>query len=185
MQGHSRQSWILDSTLWIPDYLSVELGFHIPVVSRILNSLNLIPDSKAQGSGSHDLKFATFQNHGETPRFHLNGNTIGFPQRRNFKFYSVTNYLSMSKNLSRSGRSFSNVALKEHVRGIAGVISVRIRGPFGGISTLITVARFFPPLHTKASVFTFLFTLFRRDFLVTKGSSSRLSAPLRCKIKPY
>ena len=29
---------------------------------------------------------------------------------------------------------------KEHVRGITGVISVRIRGLFGGISTLITVA---------------------------------------------
>ena len=79
---------------------------------------------------------------------------------------------------------FSIVALKEHVRGITGIISPRIRGLFGGISTLITVARFFPPLHTKASVVTFLFTLFRRDFLATKGSSSRWSAPLRCKIKP-
>ena len=29
---------------------------------------------------------------------------------------------------------------KEHVRGITGVISVRIRGLFGGISTLITAA---------------------------------------------
>ena len=29
---------------------------------------------------------------------------------------------------------------KEHVRGITDVISVRIRGLFGGISTLITVA---------------------------------------------
>ena len=80
---------------------------------------------------------------------------------------------------------FSIVALKEHVRGITGIISNRIRGLFGGISTLITFARFFPPLHTKASVFTFLFTLFRRDFLVTKAISSRLSAPLRCKIKPF
>ena len=81
---------------------------------------------------------------------------------------------------------FSIVALKEHVRGITGIISKRIRGLFGGISTLITFARFFPPLHTKASVFTFLFTLFRRDFLVIKAiSSTRLSAPLRCKIKPF
>ena len=96
VQGHSRQSWILDSTLWIPDYLSVELGFHIPLVSRILNSLNLIPDSKAQGSGFHELKFPTIQNHGETLRIHLNGNTIGFPQRCIFKFYSVTNNLSIN-----------------------------------------------------------------------------------------
>ena len=33
-QGNPRQSWILASTLWIPD-LSVELGFWIPVVSGI------------------------------------------------------------------------------------------------------------------------------------------------------
>ena len=99
MQGHSRQSWNLDSTLWIPDYLSVELGFHIPVVSRILNSLNLIPDSKAQGSGFHELKFPTIQNHGETLRIHLIGNTIGFPQRCIFTFYIkyVTNNLSINK----------------------------------------------------------------------------------------
>ena len=62
---------------------------------------------------------------------------------------------------------------KEHVRGITGVHSLRIRGLFGGISTLITAACCFPPFHTKASVFTFLFTLFRSRFLVTKGSSSR------------
>ena len=35
---------------------------------------------------------------------------------------------------------FSIVALKEHVRGITDVISVRIRGLFGGISTLIAAA---------------------------------------------
>ena len=75
----------------------MEVRFHIPIASMFLDSFNLIPDSKANDSGSHDLKFATFQNHGETPRFHLNGNTIGFPQRRNFKFYSVTNNLSMNK----------------------------------------------------------------------------------------
>ena len=81
VQGHSEQSWILNSTLWIADCLSVQVGFHIPIVSRILDSLNLIPDSKAQGSGFHELKFPKFQNHGETLRFHLNSNTIGFPQR--------------------------------------------------------------------------------------------------------
>ena len=97
LQGHSRQFLILDSTLWIANCLSVEVGFHIPIASMFLDSFNLIPDSKAHDSRSHDLKFATFQNHGETLRFHLNGNTIGFPQRRNFKFYSVTKYLSMHK----------------------------------------------------------------------------------------
>ena len=140
LQGHSRQSWILDSTLWIADCLSVEVGFHIPIASMFLDSFNLIPDSKAHDSGSYDLKFATFQNHGETLRFHLNGNTIGFPQRRNFKFYSATNYLLMNKIFHGPEEFFSIVALKEHVRGITGVISVRIRGLFGGISTLITVA---------------------------------------------
>ena len=106
LQGHSRQSWILDSTLWIPDCLSVELGFHIPIASMFLDSFNLIPDSKSQASGSHDLKFPTFQNHGETLRFHLNGNTIGFPQRRNFKFYTVTNNLSINKIFHGEENSF-------------------------------------------------------------------------------
>ena len=53
VQGHSRQSWILDSTLWIADCLSVEVGFHIPIASMFLDSFNLIPDSKAHDSGSH------------------------------------------------------------------------------------------------------------------------------------
>ena len=75
----------------------MEVGFHIPIASMFLDFFNLIPVSKAQGSGFHELKFPTFQNLGETLRFHLNGNTIGFPQRRNFKFYSVTNNLSMNK----------------------------------------------------------------------------------------
>ena len=37
----SRIVWILDSTLWILDSLSMELGFRIPIDSGI-------PDSKAQ-----------------------------------------------------------------------------------------------------------------------------------------
>ena len=27
-----RQTWILDSALWIPDFLSVELGFQTPII---------------------------------------------------------------------------------------------------------------------------------------------------------
>ena len=50
--GDLRWRWILDFTLWIPDFrfsipdfLLMELGFGIPVVCGIPNSLNLIPDS--------------------------------------------------------------------------------------------------------------------------------------------
>ena len=49
---------------WIPDSLSVENcildsmsmepGFRIPIISRILDSLSWIPDSKAQDSGFHN-----------------------------------------------------------------------------------------------------------------------------------
>ena len=46
-KGNPRQSWILDSTLWIPDsryripdFLSLEVGFRIPIVSGILDSLS-------------------------------------------------------------------------------------------------------------------------------------------------
>ena len=58
-----RQSWILDSTPripgsrnWIPDFLSVKLGFWIAIVSGILDSLRCIPDSKAQDSTSSTSK---------------------------------------------------------------------------------------------------------------------------------
>ena len=57
MQGNPRQSWILDSTQWIPDFqapnpgsLSMELGFPIPIVSGIPDSLSCIPDSRAPDS---------------------------------------------------------------------------------------------------------------------------------------
>ena len=44
--------WIAYLGFWIPgtrlQSLSVELGFRIPIVSRIPDSLNCIPDSKAQ-----------------------------------------------------------------------------------------------------------------------------------------
>ena len=59
MWGDSRQSGILDYTLWIPamipasgfQYLAVEAEFWIPIVSRIPDSLSCIPNSKAQDSG--------------------------------------------------------------------------------------------------------------------------------------
>ena len=43
--GNSRKSWILYSTQWIPDFLSVELGFQIRMISGIPESLSCIPDS--------------------------------------------------------------------------------------------------------------------------------------------
>ena len=46
---------------WILYPLSVELGFSIPIISRIPNFLSCIPDSKAQGSGFHKKSFSGFQ----------------------------------------------------------------------------------------------------------------------------
>ena len=57
------QSWIRDSTPLIAYsryWISVELGFWIPVVTGILDSLSCIPDSKAQDSGFHIPKFPEF-----------------------------------------------------------------------------------------------------------------------------
>ena len=58
MSGNPIQSWILDSTLsiadsgyWIPDSLSAEIVFWIPVVSGILDFLSWITDFKADDSG--------------------------------------------------------------------------------------------------------------------------------------
>lgn len=51
------QSWILDSTAWIPDFrywISVSVsgsGFWITIVSGIPDSQRWIPDSKAHDSG--------------------------------------------------------------------------------------------------------------------------------------
>ena len=57
IQGNPRQSWILDSTQWIPDSrsLSVGLGFWIPIAIGIRDFLSCIPDSKAQDSGSKNF----------------------------------------------------------------------------------------------------------------------------------
>ena len=58
MSGNPMQSWILDSTLsipnsgyWIPDSLSAEIVFWIPVVSGILDFLSWTTDLKAEDSG--------------------------------------------------------------------------------------------------------------------------------------
>ena len=48
------QSWILDSTPWVPDsryytpFFAVELGLWFPVVSGILDSSSCVPDPKGQ-----------------------------------------------------------------------------------------------------------------------------------------
>ena len=67
MWGNPSQSWVLDSTPWIPDSrywildsLSVELGFQIPIVSGIPDSLSCFLDSKAQDSGLHKQIFPDF-----------------------------------------------------------------------------------------------------------------------------
>ena len=57
MQGNFKKSWILDSTPWIPDSLSVELGFRIAIFSGIPDSLSCIPDCKAQNSRFHKTNF--------------------------------------------------------------------------------------------------------------------------------
>ena len=42
------------------DSLSMELGFWIPIIRGIPDSLSCIPDSKAHDSGFHKLKLSTF-----------------------------------------------------------------------------------------------------------------------------
>jgi len=44
----------------VPRPLSVEIGFRIPIVFEILDSLSCIPDSKAQEPDSHKEKFLGF-----------------------------------------------------------------------------------------------------------------------------
>ena len=47
----------MDSRHWIPDFLTVKLGFRISIISGIPDSLSCIPDSKAQDSGFHNSNF--------------------------------------------------------------------------------------------------------------------------------
>ena len=65
MQGNPRQSWILDSTVWIPESrysiphsLLVDTEFQIPIISGISDSWSCIVDSKA--SSFLDSKGKTF-----------------------------------------------------------------------------------------------------------------------------
>ena len=57
MQGNPKQSWILDSTLWAPDSLSVEIGYWIPIFIGISDSLSCIQGIKALDSGLHSKNF--------------------------------------------------------------------------------------------------------------------------------
>ena len=62
--------WIPVPWYWIPDSLSVEPGFRMPIVNGISDSLTCIPDSKAKDleftsknfpdSGFHKQKFPGF-----------------------------------------------------------------------------------------------------------------------------
>ena len=69
MLGNPKQSWILDSTPWIPDSQVLDYGFFvsanwIPDPNRcwIPESLSCIPDSSAQDLGFHSKKLAGFRN---------------------------------------------------------------------------------------------------------------------------
>ena len=52
--------WILDFKHWISDSLPLELGFRIPIVTGISNSLSYILDSKPQDSAFHNSNFPGF-----------------------------------------------------------------------------------------------------------------------------
>ena len=47
----------MDFEFQVLDSLSLKLGFRIPIVTGISDSLTCIPDSKAQESGSHNSNF--------------------------------------------------------------------------------------------------------------------------------
>ena len=53
--------WIPNSNYWIPDCLSLELAFRIPIVSGIPDRLSCIPDVKAQVSRFHKQKISRFR----------------------------------------------------------------------------------------------------------------------------
>ena len=62
-EGNPRQSLDSGSTPWIPDSLSLELGFRIPIVSGIPDSLSCTPDSKAQNSWFHSKTLLDSESH--------------------------------------------------------------------------------------------------------------------------
>ena len=47
----------MDSRHWIPEFLTVKLGFRISIISGIPDSLSCIPNSKAQESGFYNSNF--------------------------------------------------------------------------------------------------------------------------------
>ena len=56
-EGNPRQSLNSGSTPWIPDSLSLELGFRIPIVSGIPDSFSCKQDSNSHNSGFHKTSF--------------------------------------------------------------------------------------------------------------------------------
>ena len=62
-EGNPRQSLNSGSTPWIPDSLSLELGFRIPIVSGIPDSLSCTPDSKAQKTWFHSKTLLDSESH--------------------------------------------------------------------------------------------------------------------------
>ena len=54
-------SWIQETSNWIPDSLSAEIGFRITIASGIPDGLSWIPVSITQDFGSHKQKFARFR----------------------------------------------------------------------------------------------------------------------------
>ena len=53
--------WIQETSNWIPDSLSAEIGFRTTIASGILDGLSWIPVSITQDFGSHKQKFARFR----------------------------------------------------------------------------------------------------------------------------
>ena len=54
-------SWIQETSNWIPDSLSAEIGFRTTIASGIPDGLSWIPVSITQDFGSHKQKFARFR----------------------------------------------------------------------------------------------------------------------------
>ena len=74
----------MDSTSWIMDSLSVEIGFHISIVNRISDSLTYISDTKAQDSGSTSKNYADSGFHKQN-----------FPGFRNLDLYQSRTQISL------------------------------------------------------------------------------------------
>ena len=98
--------WIPDSRYWILDPLSVELGFRITIVIRILESLSWIPDSKPQDSVFR--KQTDFSHSGI--RIHLHGTKLKISQantRENAQDALKKNALCTVSSVTRGARACS------------------------------------------------------------------------------